>query len=355
MKILLLGGTGAMGIHLTELLNDGNNQVTVTTRSHHKDQGNLSYITGNAHDDGFVKTLLTVPWDAIVDFMVYTTAAFERRYSMLLNSAAHYIYISSARVYADSASPITENTPRLLDVSADKDYLATDEYALTKARQENLLFAARQQSWSIIRPYITYSSERLQLGVLEKEDWLYRTLAGRTLAVSKDINARKTTLTHGLDVACGIQAILGKEAAMGQAFHITAPESVCWSDVLNIYLSVLHQHCGRNFKVVHHNLEDFIKWRGGKYQIIYDRLYDRTFDNSKIGQFIDTSSFTAPQSGLRKCLQHFLENAPLRFKNINWKAEAIKDRMLQENTPLSAIPGFKPKVKYLVFRHSSLT
>ncbi|WP_439114137.1 SDR family oxidoreductase [Hydrogenophaga sp.] len=355
MKLLLLGGTGAMGTHLSELLNDGNNQIAVTTRSQHQNQGNLRYITGNAHDDGFLKTLLKEPWDAIVDFMVYTTAAFERRCGLLLNFDAHYIYISSARVYAESASPITENSPRLLDVSTDKDYLATDEYALSKARQEDLLFAAKRNSWSIIRPYITYSSERLQLGVLEKEDWLYRTLAGRTLVVSKEINARKTTLTHGLDVARGIQALLGKEAAMGQAFHITASGSICWSDVLNVYLKVLHQHHGGNVEVEYHNLNDFLQWRGAKYQIIYDRLYDRIFDNSKIDQFIHTSGFTTPEAGLTVCLQRFLEISPLRFKNIHWKSEAIKDRMLQERTPLSAIPGFKSKAKYFIFRHSSLT
>lgn len=33
MKILLLGGTGAMGKHLTEILLEEDNQVFVTTRS----------------------------------------------------------------------------------------------------------------------------------------------------------------------------------------------------------------------------------------------------------------------------------------------------------------------------------
>ena len=67
---------------------------------------------------------------------------------------------------------------RLLDVSHDSIYLKTDEYALAKARQEDILRKSGKNNWTIIRPYITYSESRLQLGVLEKEAWLYRALKG---------------------------------------------------------------------------------------------------------------------------------------------------------------------------------
>lgn len=51
----------------------------------------------------------------------------------------------------------------------DEDYIKTDEYALQKARQENILLGSKYKNWTIIRPYITYNKERLQLGVLEKK------------------------------------------------------------------------------------------------------------------------------------------------------------------------------------------
>lgn len=77
--------------------------------------------------------------------------------------------MSSARVYARSADrQITESSSRLLDICDDEEYLRTDDYALTKARQENMLFCAKTQNWTIIRPYITFSEIRLQLGVFEK-------------------------------------------------------------------------------------------------------------------------------------------------------------------------------------------
>ena len=107
MKILILGGTGAMGIHLVKLLSDDGHSVFVTTRRNRKDEGLIKYITGNAHDNEFLKSLLTRKFDCIVDFMVYSTDEFSKRVRLLLDSCDQYIYLSSSRVYADSETPIT--------------------------------------------------------------------------------------------------------------------------------------------------------------------------------------------------------------------------------------------------------
>lgn len=56
MKILLLGGTGAMGIPLTNILSaDGTNIVYVTTRSPKKSRDNVIYFQGNARGGNFFK------------------------------------------------------------------------------------------------------------------------------------------------------------------------------------------------------------------------------------------------------------------------------------------------------------
>ena len=58
---------------------------------------------------------------------------------------------------------------------------------LTKALQENLLRASGYKNWTIVRPYITFSDIRLQLGVYEKEQWLYRALQGRAIVSRKTL------------------------------------------------------------------------------------------------------------------------------------------------------------------------
>lgn len=235
MNILILGGTGAMGKHLVEILKDTDNQVTVTSRSVQPNSRNVSYVKGNAHDSDFLGRLLQKHYDVIVDFMIYSTEEFGRRCQLLLNSCGQYVYISSSRVYADSQNPITEDTPRLLDVSKDAEYLSTDEYALAKARQEDLLRESGKRNYTIVRPYITYSETRLQLGELEKERWLYRALHGRSIVFSRDIANKTTTLTYGHNVSEGIAALLGQPGALGNAYHITANGSITWNEVLNIY------------------------------------------------------------------------------------------------------------------------
>lgn len=354
MKVLVLGGTGAMGAHLVELLAVKGASVTVTSRTTRTNNGAITFINGDAKDFAFLKSLLTESWDAIVDFMVYTTEEFKIRSDILLSATGHYFYLSSARVYAESETLITETSPRLLDITQDKAYLSTDEYALTKARQEDILFRSQHKNWTIIRPYITYSANRLQLGVLEKEDWLFRSLQGRTLVTLAEIQDKHTTLTHGADVAAGMAALIGNPLALCEAFHITAPQSVRWGQVLDTYLNILKRHLGFKPKVASQTLDDFTRWRKGRYQIIYDRLYQRKFDNQKINRFINTNRFTAPLPGLQQSLEQFLQNTPAAFNPISWRAEAIKDRQLKEHARLEEIPGSKNKLKYLLFRHSGL-
>lgn len=350
MKVLVLGGTGAMGVHLVSLLEGLASRIVVTSRSRSGNYKNIEYVTGNAHDQEFINTLLNEHWDAIIDFMVYTTQEFENKLSLFLQATDQYVYLSSARVYANSDQPLTEESPRLLDVINDKTYLATDEYALAKARQENLLFDHSKTNWTIIRPYITYSDQRLQLGVLEKENWLYRALHNRTIIVSQDIQSKMTTLTRGYDVARGIVAILNKPNTLGETFHITSDTSISWRQVLDTYLSVLEPYLSQRPKILTQELESFMKWRWGKYQIMYDRLYNRRFNNQKINRYIDTSDFIAPEQGLAECLQHFLNTKKIIFNSINWREEACKDNILSERTPYSEIPGMKQKIKYFIFR-----
>lgn len=325
MKILLLGGTGAMGTHLAQILADKGNEVHITSRrkfasnkndfagykrdftSHksdfarqkgdfankaitselapHTSHANIHYICGNAHDLGFVLDLLdSHKYDCVVDFMVYSTVEFLDRAELLLSKCVHYVFLSSARVYASSNQPLREDSPRLLDVSKDKEYLATDEYALTKARQENILAHLHRRNYTIIRPYITFSEIRMQLGVYEKESWLYRAMQGKSIVFFKDIATHYTTMTYALEVARAIATICANPKSYGEIYHIASEKSVRWEEIFAIYQKVLQKELGKQIKVVFANLNEFF----GKnaYQVIYDRLFDRKFDSSKINTLL---------------------------------------------------------------------
>lgn len=354
MRILILGGTGAMGTSLVQILQkQKGNEIFVTSRASHKDEGALHYLQGNAQDDAWMDMILTEPWDVIVDFMIYSTAHFKARHSALLKATKQYVFFSSSRVYANPLEgKITEETPRLLDTTKDQVYLATDEYALAKAREENILRKAEQKNWTIIRPYITYNTERLQLGTMEKEFWLYRALHGRTVVFTKDVADTLTTMTYGYDVAMGIASVLGKEEALGEVFHITQPEPLTWRRVAEIYQKAFREATGKEMKIKYlADAKEFSEVFCNHWQVYCDRLYPRVFDNGKISKLLGKEySWTSMECGLRDSLIQFIGGVQ-RFHPIDWRIEAWLDKQTGDVTPRAEIPGAKARVIYTIARN----
>lgn len=351
MPVLILGGTGAIGSFLVDILNLNGKKVFVTTRRNIIDKNNIKYIQGNAHDINFLSRICSQKWDTIIDFMSYKTDEFNERIILLLKLTKHYVYISSARVYADKEHPIKETTSRLLDVSNDKEYLNTDEYALTKARQEDILKMQSNKNYTIVRPYITYGEKRFQLGVLEKEEWLYRALQGRTIVFPKDLLDKRTTMTSGYDVAHFIYKLIGNQNVKGETFHVTNSLSITWKEIINIYIKIIEKETGKKIKILLVSNDLFLKCRHAdlKYQFIYDRLYNRVFDASKEERIIDITKFETIEGGLETSLKTFLRTPKYGF--INWIYEAKKDRLTNERTSFQEICGIKNKIQYLIYRY----
>ena len=87
-----------------------------------------------------------------------------------------------------------------------------------------------------------------------------------------------------------------------------------------------------------------------KYQVIYDRLSDRKFDNSKFKSVAGEMPFTAPEVGLERCLREFLREPT--FRNVPVKAQAWMDKEMKEHTALNQFRGTTNKIKYLIGRYT---
>ena len=328
---LILGGTGAMGNFLVEILSSSNEwNVFVTSRSNRKTNlKNVYYVKGNAKELDFMKEICNKKYDAIIDFMNYGLDEFEANYELLLNSTEHYIFLSSCRVYNDDKI-ITENTSRLLDVTCDQEFLKTQRYALRKAREENILKNCNKNNWTIVRPYITYSPIRLQLGVYEKEEWLYRILNNKNLVIRKEILDKYTTLTYGYDVAQGISNILNNNELYKNAIQIVTNEFITWRDVLNVYLDEIENLLNiRPIIYEKSDLSEIEELFEGGYNTKYDRLWNRKFDNKKANEFCGIIEYKKVEEGLRYCLKEFIKNwkqyGNEMFGNINEEYENKMD------------------------------
>lgn len=265
-----------MGSHLTRLLAEGGWDVTVTSRSERfSDDPCVSYARGDAHSRRFLTEMLERGWDVVVDFMVWSTDAFRDVRDLMLSSCRQYVFLSSYRVFANSPV-IDERSPRLLDISGDMEYLATDEYALAKARQEDLLRASTSGNWTVVRPAITYSVGRLQLCTLECGAWLPLALAGHAVPLPTEMLTKQTTMTWGGDVALMISRLVGSEGSLGEDYNACTSRHQSWAEVADTYRSVLP------LEVHGVTLDAYERACGGSWQCRYDRMYDRVMDSSKV-------------------------------------------------------------------------
>lgn len=355
-SVLILGGTGVMGTHLCKHLDNGETEIVVTSRREHRsDSTHLHYVRGNAKELSFISNLLSERrYDVVIDFMSYTTTEFRERYDLFLNAADQYIFISSARVYAESDGPLTEESPRLLDVCTDMEYLATDEYALSKARQEDMLIGSGKKNFTIVRPSLTYDENRLQFAISEKEEWLYRALHGRSVIFPKDMKNVLTTMAYGGDVASAIAKLVGNSRALGETVHITGQTSNTWSEILEIYQNTFQKKLGANMKVC--LADDSLKIAkdlGRTYQIKYARRISRTFNCEKLDGIIGKTSFMTAEEGLKICLEKFLDG-PKDFQEIGVVPQAYFDRLTNEYTDLKEFQNVRKKIKYLLVRYTPI-
>lgn len=350
-KALLIAGTGTMGIHVSELLNKEGYECWVTSRVKRENKENIRYLKGNPHDEIFLDNVLALnQWSVIVDFTYYTPDELSSLYEKILSHTDLYVFISSARVYADFSGSISEDCPRLLDFCKDTEYVSSDEYAIAKAKEENLFLNYTKKNWLIVRPYITYGENTFQLSCIRKEYWLLRALKGKSILFAEELANKFTVFTYGYDVARGIVALITHKESWGDTYNIMSIESRTWSDILNIYLNELETYLGYRPKVC---LEkSWNELMTGTYeQVKYDRLYNRHFNCSKLAKYIDINTFLTPEEGIKRCLSYYLQRQH-QSEAIYMSHEAQVDKVTGDWEPLSILLKYSIKdiVRYLYYR-----
>ena len=307
-KILVPGGTGAMGVYLVpELLGLGYKVDVVSLDDVTSDCSDLRYIKANFKDPAVRSELLKNNYDAIIDFMIYNTDEFRKVYRELLTSCGHYIYLSSYRVYAGDARPTREDSPRLLDshsVSHDVEYLASEDYSLYKARGENILRESGLSNWTAVRPAITFSKRRFQLTILEADVVVHRARAGKKVLLPEDAMSVQATMSWAGDVAKMIARLVLNDAALREVYSVCTAEHNQWRTIAEYYRELI----GLEYVTVSN--EDFLSCmtpdrenvRWARWQLNYDRMLDRVMDNSKIlaATGMKQSELTTVYDGLRR-------------------------------------------------------
>ena len=324
-KVLVLGATGAMGKYLVPYLAEGGYTVdAVSLDESHTPFPNVRDIRGNAKDKTFLEELLANRYDGVVDFMIYRTADLAYHLPLMLANTGHYIYLSSYRVYDNKEHPVRETSPRLLDTGNNIILRNSDDYSIYKARGENIVRTFPKEKWTIVRPAITYSLMRYQLVTHEAPDTVGRAFAGKKVVLPEQAREVQATMSWAGDVARMIAGLLFNDRARGETFSVCTSEHRTWGEIADYYKDIC------SLDAVWVDQEDYLRIINSdflacyvRWQLEYDRLFDRIMDNSKVlsATGMKQESLTKLYDGL-KCE---IARCP---RDVAWPVNAAMDEYL---------------------------
>ncbi|MCA9750771.1 MAG: NAD-dependent epimerase/dehydratase family protein [Gemmatimonadetes bacterium] len=172
MKILILGGTQFIGIHLVAAARARGHEVTVFNRGTTPlvDADGIEQITGDRHRD--LDRLAGRRWDAVVDTCGYVPSSLESSTAALADAVDRYVFISSISVYADFSTHGMDETAPLATLSAeslekaeavDRSGRVTGSeyggaYGALKVRCEDVVRSAFPERALVVRPGLVAGS-----------------------------------------------------------------------------------------------------------------------------------------------------------------------------------------------------
>ena len=283
-RALLIAGGGTLGTYTAkELLRLGHAVDVICPEEKVSEDPRLRYIRSLATEELLCELFKKQRYDGIVNFLHYTRLDdYKRVHPLLIDNTDHLIFLSSYRVYADMKHPITEDSPRLYDTVNDKEFLENEDYAVPKSQCEDFLKnECAGQPWTVVRPVISFSEYRLDLYVHSKAAVLDRPANGEKLYIP----ASSRYLRAGLDWAGNsgklIAHLLFKPNTFGECYTVSSAQNLTWDEVAGLYgeeTGVTVEWCTDEEFYVR-----YPKYLGSKkWMLIYDRMFDRVIDNSKI-------------------------------------------------------------------------
>ena len=328
MKVLFIGGTGIISSACTELalkrgielflLNRGNSFRPVPMGA--------KLLLGDIREPVTVREAVSgYTFDAVVDWVAYTTEHIRNDVELFKNIASQYIFISSASAYQTPPRflPVTESTPL---------HNPYWEYSRNKAASEALLqdlYRSEGFPATIVRPSHTY--DRTLLPFEGGYTVVSRMRAGKPVIVHGD-GTSLWTLTHHADFAVGFVGLLGNPHTIGDVFHITSDEWLSWNQIYEI---VAHA-AGTKANLVYIPSERIAEydpdWGAS---LLGDKAHSMIFDNSKIRRLVPEFQPRIPfWQGAQEIIAWY-DADPARQKVDN-QLNTLMDRIIDEQTRIPA-------------------
>jgi nucleoside-diphosphate-sugar epimerase len=238
MRVLVVGGTEFISLHLVRALLRDRHDVVVVNRGRQPDRvpaGVKTIVADRKDHAGLGRVLGGERFDGLVDITYAPTTGDDVRalLAALGGRLGHAIFVSTGRVH-DHALPIPyhEDTPR---------NLYWGEYAKNKIEGEDAYFGSGVPA-TVVRPTHVFGP----LNTRNNETFFFdRLVRGRPVLVPGD-GGWLRQFGHVEDLANAMAAMLGDRRAFGRAYNVSGEESVTQVGLVELIAEVV----GRRLTIV---------------------------------------------------------------------------------------------------------
>ena len=313
MRVVVIGGSKFVGLHLTRELVSRGHEVTVVNRGQTAKElpAGVGRIIADRKEPAALAARVAEagPWDAVYDCIAYVPAESEPLVRAVWTDPPgsrrvlkHFVHISTGSVYGKTDYlPLKEHFP----CTADSD---PGTYGSNKKLIEDLLFAARENEGlpvTILRPGYIYGPDN----PIYRESYFFdRVRRGRPVLVPGN-GLTITQFVYVDDLARALALVLGNGEAVGEAFNI-AGEYGC---SLDHYTRLIGEAVGRPADIRHYDppaaglsAEEIkkvfpYKWREHTLR-----------DTTKIRQVLGYREKHTLKQGLAEAYRWYVEHWPVR-------------------------------------------
>jgi len=151
-RLLILGGAGFLGPHLTEQALQRGWAVTHFNRGKRDADGVPDVETLHGDRKGQLDALRGHKWDAVIDSTGYIPKYVKMSAELLAPNAGYCLFVSSISAYASFAKPNDESSPTGHLANPNEEAITNDSYGPMKALCEQYSMQAFEGRAGVVRP-----------------------------------------------------------------------------------------------------------------------------------------------------------------------------------------------------------
>jgi len=301
MDVLIIGGTRFLGLHLTEALLKGNQNVTLLNRGSRRNQFAFYedvewLICDRHHEDKLQSLLANRKFDVVIDNCAYFPEDVELTVNILRGKIGKYIFTSSMAVAItkepDERLVLPIPNRRLFDTSS------YNTYAFNKSAIEEFLV---DQFEKFGFPFICLRPAEIN-GPGEIREWYY---------IDRIKNGRQALLIPGTgenliqpgyidDIVQAYLLAIVKENAIGECYNLSGEEIISLNDFIKTVAEVLAERV----KIVNIPYALFRQLVPTKYFFPFCNKHSFIVDISKIKNELGYQPEVTIKEGLRKSIEN---------------------------------------------------